>query len=220
MNEYERITIVDQKRVKNKVLCRCECGTEKWINIFNLKKGDVKSCGCLKKEKMKLEAKKRFTGSPPVNFKDWTGIKTGLCTVLNRVRTNDKETWWLLRCECGSEFETRLSTLRRAKYEKCVCGFKKHPLKHTLQRIVDRCSNPLNEDFKWYGGKGVLVWDEWRKFPIKFIEWSIESGWKKGLTIDRIESNGNYEPSNCQWVTREENSRKSAKERWLQKSLM
>ena len=219
MNVYERITILSNERVNNKVLCRCECGTEKWINIFNIRNGDVKSCGCLKKEKMKLEAKKRFSGKVAANFKDYTGNKIGLCIVLNRIHKDCDETWWLLRCECGTEFETRLSNLRRCKYEKCKCGFPKHILRGVLGRMIDRCKNEKHIDFKWYGKKGIAVCDEWVKFPIKFIQWSLSNGWKKGLTIDRKNSKGNYEPNNCQWITRRENSSKAAIERWERSDL-
>lgn len=219
MNVYGKITILSEKRVKSKVFCRCECGTEKWINIFNLKRGDVKSCGCLKKERMKDIAKQRFTGKTSSNFQDYTGKKIGLCTVIRRVIKESPDTCWLLKCECGTEFEVTLSTLRRSTYEKCRCGFPTHPLKATLQKMIDRCVNINCRYGKWYIQKGISVCNEWLKFPIKFIEWSIKNGWKKGLTIDRIDSNGNYEPSNCQWITREENASKAAKERWEQNSL-
>lgn len=59
----------------------------------------------------------------------------------------------------------------------------------------------------WYG-KGIKICDEWLEEPEKFYLWNIQNGYKEGLTIDRIDSNGNYEPSNCQWITRSENSKK------------
>jgi hypothetical protein len=217
MNVYERITILDGKRVKNKVLCRCQCGTEKWINIFNIIRGDVKSCGCLKKDKMKIEASKRFLRKTPANFTNFEGRKIGLITVIKRIENLKEETNYLVKCDCGTEFEVRFSNLRRGNYNTCKCGYPKHSLKQTLQSMIDRCDNAKHQDYKWYGGKGITVCDIWKKFPIKFIEWSLENGWAKGLSIDRIDSSLGYSPENCRWISMQENSKKAAEERWAQK---
>lgn len=70
-----------------------------------------------------------------------------------------------------------------------------------------RCNNPNAIDYKWYGGKGVKVCAEWKNY-LNFREWALSHGYNIGLTIDRIESNNGYEPSNCQWLTRSENSKR------------
>ena len=62
-----------------------------------------------------------------------------------------------------------------------------------------RCSNPNCKYFKNYGGRGIRVCSEWHEFE-EFYEWSVNNGYKEGLSIDRINSDGNYEPSNCRWV--------------------
>jgi len=217
VNVYGRITILDPNtREKNKVLCRCICGQEKWINIFNIRNGDVLSCGCLRREKMSLEAKTRFTGIVPKSFVDYVGRKIGLVTVLERIRKQDPETWYSIKCECGTVFECRISTLRRSKYRKCKCGYEKHPLKHKLQNIKDRCFNPKNKSYKWYGLKSISVCDEWIKFPIKFVEWAIKNGWEENLTIDRKDSTLDYSPSNCIWVSKRINSQNAMGKRWEQ----
>ena len=76
-----------------------------------------------------------------------------------------------------------------------------------------RCRNPNNDHFKWYGDKGVKVCDEWNKFE-NFRDWAISNGYESNLTIDRIDSNGDYKPDNCQWITRSENTRKASVEMW------
>lgn len=220
MNVYGKITVISNLRVKSKVFCLCECGNEKWINIFNLMKGDVKSCGCLKKERMKKEASKRFKDKTPSNFNDYTGKKIGLITVVKRIHCDRQDTWYLLKCECDSEFETSFSSLRRSKFKRCLCGYENHPLKRLLRNMIDRCTNINNKSFQWYGNKGINVWGQWIKFPIKFIKWSLENNWKEGLTIDRIDSSKGYSPENCQWITKKENAKKAAKQRWEQKSLV
>lgn len=72
--------------------------------------------------------------------------------------------------------------------------------------MKDRCNNPRAKDYKNYGAKGVLVCKEWQNVH-DFCKWALANGYKKKLTIDRIDSDGNYEPSNCRFVTMKENIR-------------
>lgn len=69
-----------------------------------------------------------------------------------------------------------------------------------------RCNNPKNKDYKWYGGKGVLVCEEWNDFKI-FQEWALLNGYEEGLTIDRKNGDMNYSPENCRWITISEQQR-------------
>ena len=71
-----------------------------------------------------------------------------------------------------------------------------------------RCRNPRTNGYKYYGGKGIKVCDEWSK-PFSFVNWALENGYKLGLSIDRIDSSLGYCPENCQWLTRRENIKKS-----------
>ena len=79
--------------------------------------------------------------------------------------------------------------------------------------IKQRCLNPNCKAYKYYGGKGITICDEWLKSYQAFKFWALLSGYKEGLTIDRINHKGNYEPANCQWITQSDNARKVNKER-------
>lgn len=78
-------------------------------------------------------------------------------------------------------------------------GYKHHPLYQVWQGMIKRCENINSKCYKYYGARGIKVCDEWHN-PKIFIEWCLENGWKQGLSIDRINNNGNYEPSNCRFV--------------------
>lgn len=102
------------------------------------------------------------------------------------------------------------------KVKSCGCITKRHEMAETKLYSVwanmkYRCNTPSCHAYHNYGGKGVKVCEEWNDDFLSFYKWAIENGYKEGLTIDRIDSNGDYEPSNCRWVTLGENVSKSNK---------
>ena len=78
-----------------------------------------------------------------------------------------------------------------------------------------RCNNKNCKDYKWYGGKGIKVCEEWHNY-LNFRKWSIENGFAIGLTIDRLDVSKDYKPSNCQWITQSENAKKRQREGKIQ----
>jgi hypothetical protein len=73
--------------------------------------------------------------------------------------------------------------------------------------MKQRCYNPKNVNYKLYGARGIIVCSEWRFSFRSFKTWAFQNGYDEKLTIDRINNDGNYEPDNCRWVTREENNK-------------
>jgi hypothetical protein len=88
----------------------------------------------------------------------------------------------------------------------------KHPIYQLRYRIMTRCYNASAIDYPYYQGKGIKMCDEWKNDYISFFKWCLDNGWKDGLVMDRIDSNKNYEPSNCRFVTIEENISKMHKD--------
>lgn len=129
---------------------------------------------------------------------------------------------YLCRCDCGREKSVFGNVLRNGKSKGCLnCAMTKHGLSNNrlyflLQEMKYRCYNTNCHAYKYYGGKGVVVFDEWLINPQSFIIWALNNGWQDGLSIDRIDSNGNYEPLNCRFTTSLQQSRNRSNSRILE----
>jgi hypothetical protein len=150
---------------------------------------------------------------------DLTGQRFGKLIVVEYAGRNERrESLWRCHCDCGNESIVRGDVLRRGTTESCGCGkglkhgHHKKPWYSSYKAMMERCYLPSSGNYERYGGKGVTVCEEWHDIN-KFAEWVETSGYAPGLTIDRIDPQGNYEPNNCQWLTRSENSKKSFTDR-------
>lgn len=178
-------------RIKNQSVwkCRCDCGEETQVYASNLKSGGTRSCGC-----------------GLVKVEDLTGRRFGKLTVLERAERNASgKIRWRCRCDCGKERIVIGTLLRNGRVISCGCELSaKQRLFQTWADMITRCENPSVRCWKYYGGKGIAVCDEWHFFS-NFEAWAMCNGYEGGLTIDRIDSEGNYEPSNCRFIPLEEN---------------
>lgn len=154
---------------------------------------------------------------------DLVGQKFGRLTVVKRSsKVGENSVKWLCRCECGKEKITTRSHLKSGTVKSCGCLLidtnKKTKTKHGLSNdelydvyhnMTRRCYDVKNEKYSCYGARGISVCEEWMNVGDginNFVSWCKSNGYEKGLQIDRIDNDGNYEPSNCRFVTSRQNS--------------
>lgn len=95
------------------------------------------------------------------------------------------------------------------KYERH--GLSNHRLHGIWRRMKNRCSNPNDQAYDIYGAKGIKVCQEWDTSFLAFYNWAKKTGYEEGLTLDRLDSDKDYQPDNCRWITRSQNTSRAGK---------
>lgn len=140
---------------------------------------------------------------------EWVGKKYGHLTIAGY----SKKMFDCI-CDCGNSKRVKPTFLFSGHIKTCgiECpyhnensdGRSKDPVYYIWNQVKQRCYNPKTHGYYLYGGRGITICDEWLNDFWKFSKWAKESGYEPGLSIDRINGNGNYEPSNCRWATAKE----------------
>ena len=137
-----------------------------------------------------------------------------------KLTSKQKSHFGLYKCICGTKFKAHMASIKNGTTSSCGCYRKQritevnksHGQTTTLlykvySSMKDRCLNQKSRDFKYYGARGIIVCLEWRNSFETFYQWAISNGYIEGLSIDRVNNNGNYEPNNCRWATKSTQSR-------------
>lgn len=158
-------------------------------------------------------------------FIDITDEEYGRLTVLKHVGFEKYgQSLWECQCSCGNIKVIHKKSLTSGATQSCGClrsertrerSTKHGMITHTKRtKLYDvwvsmkqRCNNPKNKFYHRYGGRGIKVCDEWTDDYKLFYDWSTTNGYYEGLHIDRIDNDKGYLPSNCRWITNEENQK-------------
>ena len=160
------------------------------------------------------------------SFIDITGQRFGRLVVLRRSapKKGYHGAMWECLCDCGTVTIANGQNLKRGNTTSCGCygrekrtdSVRTHGESGTRLHCIwkamhTRCYNPNFFAYKHYGGRGIGICSEWAEDFQAFYDWAMSNGYEDNLTIDRINSNGNYSPDNCRWVTMtEQNKNKRA----------
>jgi len=198
---------------KARWVCRCDCGSERIVYGNSLRRGETTSCGCAR-------------------LVDLTGQRFGRWQVLalhpERKRQGRYYAIWLCRCDCGSEGIVVASKLRSGWSKSCGCLRRettvkrntKHGLSHTRayqvwRNMKVRCFNPRYRDYSCYGGRGITVCERWLILENFYADMGDPP---PGMSLDRIDPDGNYQPGNCRWATAAEQiANRRPQQKWRRK---
>ncbi|MCG2236684.1 hypothetical protein K4S13_10730 [Staphylococcus epidermidis] len=167
------------------------------------------------------------------NFRDLTGKKFNMLKVIEPVRIHnppkgDRYLYWLVECDCGNTAVKSAKSITTGYSKSCGClqkiatskakkthGDTDSRLYYIWENMKKRCYKPNSDRYKNYGARGITICEEWKNSYKNFYDWAYNNGYNKRLTIERKDINGNYEPSNCTWITRNEQAKNRTSNKWV-----
>lgn len=161
--------------------------------------------------------------------KEMIGKKFGNWLVLEETKKRDKQHGtikYLCLCDCGRLQVVNGYSLRKGISKYCTScknskrfpnSFRKNNIRlsNIYNGMINRCYYKNNVQYKNYGGRGIKICDEWLNDKMLFYNWAMNNGYQDNLTIDRIDVNSNYEPSNCRWITIQEQAYNKTTSRFI-----
>ena len=155
-------------------------------------------------------------------FKNLTGLKFGKLTVIELDSSyTKKHKKWFCECDCGNFTSVFGTNLKQGVTTSCGCqssrnnarelvkvntthGLSRSKIYRIYHTMKNRCYKKSSKPYNDYGGRGIIICNEWLSDFESFRNWAISNSYEEGLTLERIDVNGNYEPSNCKWITQSE----------------
>jgi hypothetical protein len=206
-DKFGRWTTVEgySRGANERIMCHCECGTERLVAVHSLLKGLSKSCGCA----WRYKDRQKRAAEPYARAGDVFNRLTLLDNVAystDRVRC---------RCECGSEASIVAVMVKLGYTQSCGClrreswqthGLSNHPLYKTWAGMIRRCTVPNEAAYAYYGARGIKVCERWLGAPEGLLNFIADMGPRPsaGHSIERRNVDGDYEPANCKWATSKE----------------
>lgn len=208
---------------RRRFLCQCDCGGTIETLLYCLTQGKCTHCN------NKVHVRRK-------NAQKYIGQRYGKLVGVEYVGYNEKNHSPIIRCQCDCGNATAVQARYLVKGETKSCGCNKHHvfdwnITHGFtasnadkndkrlyiiwQGMNRRCNDAKFKGYRQYGGRGITVCNEWKYDFLAFREWALKNGYEETLTIDRKNVNGNYEPSNCRWITWQEQADNRQNTIWI-----